>query len=222
MNQTVINHALLLIDLQNDFCPNGALPVAEGDATIDVANAAIAAAQKAGMPVIASQDWHPANHLSFADNNPGAVVGERGELAGLAQTWWPVHCVQGTRGAAFHPRLNHGAFDAVIQKGSQPDIDSYSAFFDNGKRAATALDALLRQRSITRLTIMGLATDYCVKFTVLDALALGYDVQIVEEGCRGVNLQPGDSEAALIEMVAQGARRLSLTDFIAAIAHHPA
>ncbi|MCW2478968.1 bifunctional nicotinamidase/pyrazinamidase [Candidatus Symbiopectobacterium sp. NZEC135] len=215
-----MNHALLLIDLQNDFCPNGALPVAEGDVTIDVANAAIAAAQKAGMPVIASQDWHPANHLSFADNNPGAVVGERGELAGLAQTWWPVHCVQGTRGAEFHPHLHHDAFDAVVQKGSQPEIDSYSAFFDNGKRAATVLDDLLRQRNITRLTIMGLATDYCVKFTVLDALALGYDVQIVEEGCRGVNLQPGDGEAALVEMVAHGARRTSLADFIAAIAHH--
>lgn len=216
-----MNHALLLIDLQNDFCPNGALTVAEGDVTIDVANVAIAAAQKVGMPVIASQDWHPANHLSFAANHPGAVVGGRGELAGLAQTWWPVHCVQGTRGAEFHPRLNHEAFDAVIQKGSQPDIDSYSAFFDNGKRAATALDNLLRQRGITRLTIMGLATDYCVKFTVLDALALGYDVQIVEEGCRGVNLQPGDSEAALVDMEAQGARRISLADFIAASAHHP-
>ncbi|QZN98025.1 bifunctional nicotinamidase/pyrazinamidase [Symbiopectobacterium purcellii] len=216
-----MNHALLLIDLQNDFCPNGALPVAEGDITIDVANAAIAVAQRAGMPVIASQDWHPANHLSFAANHPNAVVGERGELAGLAQTWWHVHCVQGTRGAEFHARLERGAFDAVIQKGTQPDIDSYSAFFDNGKRASTALDALLRQRGITQLTIMGLATDYCVKFTVLDALTLGYDVQIVEYGCRGVNLQPGDSEAALVEMVAHGARRISLADFSATSAPPP-
>lgn len=222
MNHPIINHALLLVDLQNDFCPNGALPVAQGDITIDIANAAIAVAQKAGMPVIASQDWHPANHLSFAANHPGAVVGERGELAGLAQTWWPVHCVQGTRGAEFHPRLHREAFDAVIQKGTQTDIDSYSAFFDNGKRAATALDDLLRQRGITQLTIMGLATDYCVKYTVLDALTLGYDVQIVEQGCRGVNLQPGDSEAALVEMVAHGARRISLADFIAGATHHPA
>lgn len=222
MNHTAMNHALLLVDLQNDFCPNGALPVAQGDVTIDVANLAIVAAQKARILVIASQDWHPANHLSFADNNPGAVVGERGELAGLAQTWWPVHCVQGTRGAEFHQRLHHEAFDAVIQKSTKHDIDSYSAFFDNGKRAATALDNLLRQRGITRLIIMGLATDYCVKFTVLDALELGYDVQIVEENCRGVNLQPDDSEAALADMVAHRARRIGLADVIAALAHHPA
>ncbi|MBG6245085.1 nicotinamidase/pyrazinamidase [Candidatus Symbiopectobacterium sp. 'North America'] len=216
-----MNHALLLVYLQNDFCPNGALPVAQGDVTIDVDNVAIAAAQKAGIPVIASQDWHPANHLSFAANNSDAVVGERSELAGLAQTWWPVHCVQGTRGAEFHPRLNREAFDAVIQKGTQHDIDSYSAFFNNGKRAATTLDSLLHQRGITRLTIMGLATDYCVKFTVLDALELGYDVQIVEEGCRGVNLQPDDSEATLADMVVHGARRIGLANFIAVSAHHP-
>lgn len=222
LHHAVINHALLLVDLQNDFCPNGALPVAQGDVTIEVANVAIAAAQKAGMPIIASQDWHPAHHLSFASNHPDAVVGECGELAGLAQIWWPVHCVQGTRGAEFHPRLHHQAFDAVIQKGTQPDIDSYSAFFDNGKRATTALDNLLRQRGITRLTIMGLATDYCVKFTVLDALALGYEVQIVEEGCRGVNLQPDDSEAALVDMVARGARRICLADFIATSANDSA
>ncbi|MGL9751911.1 MAG: bifunctional nicotinamidase/pyrazinamidase [Symbiopectobacterium sp.] len=221
MNHTVINHALLLVDLQNDFCLNGALPVAQGDVTIDVANVAIVAAQKAGIPVIASQDWHPANHLSFAANNPDAVVGERGELAGLAQTWWPVHCVQGTRGEEFHPHLNREAFDAVIQKGTQHDIDSYSAFFDNGKRAATTLDSLLRQRGIMRFTIMGLATDYCVKFTVLDALELGYDVQIVEEGCRRVNFQPDDREAALADMVVHGALRIGLADFIAVSAHHP-
>lgn len=120
------------------------------------------------------------------------------------------------------PRLHHEAFDAVIQKGTQHDIDSYSAFFDNGKRAATALDNLLRQRGITRLIIMGLATDYCVKFNVLDALELRYDVQIVEEGCRVVNLQPDDSEAALADMVAHGARRIGLADVIAGLAHHPA
>ncbi len=218
MNPAFKNQALLLIDLQNDFCPGGALPVAEGDATIDVANHAIAAAKKAGMPVIASQDWHPANHLSFAVNHPGAIIGECGELAGLPQIWWPVHCVQGQRGADFHPRLHHNAFDAVIQKGTQPEIDSYSAFFDNGKRAKTPLDNMLRQQGITRLTIMGLATDYCVKFTVLDALALGYEVQVVQDGCRGVNLQPDDSEKALAEMCHHGARRLTLAEFIVASA----
>lgn len=215
-NPVFTTHALLLIDLQNDFCPGGALPVTEGDVTIDVANRAMTAAQKAGMRVIASQDWHPANHLSFAANHPDAMVGECGELAGLPQIWWPVHCVQGKRGADFHPDLHRDAFDAVIQKGTQPDIDSYSAFFDNGKRATTALDSQLRQHGITRLTIMGLATDYCVKFTVLDALALGYEVQILEDGCRGVNLQSDDSKNALADMVLHGARRITLAEFIAA------
>ncbi|MFB6434657.1 MAG: bifunctional nicotinamidase/pyrazinamidase [Candidatus Malihini olakiniferum] len=209
-----MNHALLLIDLQNDFFPGGALPITEGHATIDVANQGIAAAQQVSMPVIASQDWHPANHLSFVVNHPNTIIGECGELAGLPQIWWPAHCVQDTRGADFHPLLHHNAFDAVIQKGTQPEIDSYSAFFDNGKRTKTALDHVLRQQGITQLTIMGLATDYCVKFTVLDALTLGYDVDIVEDGCRGVNLQAEDSEKALAEMLHHGARRILLAEFI--------
>ncbi|MGK2960046.1 MAG: bifunctional nicotinamidase/pyrazinamidase [Candidatus Malihini olakiniferum] len=214
-----MNHALLLIDLQNDFCPGGALPVTEGDVAIDIANQAIAAAQKVSMPVIASQDWHPANHLSFVTNHSDAIIGECGELAGLPQIWWPVHCVQGKRSADFHHRIHYNAFDTVIQKGTQPEIDSYSAFFDNGKRAKTALDHVLRQQRITQLTIMGLATDYCVKFTVLDALALGYDIQVIEDGCRGVNLQSDDSEKALVEMHYHGARRITLAEFIAASAN---
>lgn len=207
--------ALLLIDLQNDFCPGGALAVPQGDAAIAVANRAIATALAAGVTIVASQDWHPANHLSFAANHPQATIGECGELDGLPQIWWPVHCVQGTSGADFHPALNTSAFARVVQKGTQTPIDSYSAFFDNGHRAQTELDGWLRQQGIAHLTIMGLATDYCVKFTVLDALALGYEVAVLAEGCRGVNLHPDDSQRALEEMVSKGARLITLDDFCA-------
>lgn len=209
-----MKRALLLIDLQNDFCPGGALAVPHGDDTITVANRAIAASQTAGVAVLASQDWHPADHLSFAANHSDAVIGECGELAGLPQIWWPVHCVQGQHGADFHPALNTSAFSLIIQKGTQTDIDSYSAFFDNGHRAQTILDGWLRQQEITHLTVMGLATDYCVKATVLDALALKYQVDVLIEGCRGVNLRPEDSQNALNEMERQGARLITLEAYL--------
>lgn len=196
--------ALLLVDLQNDFCLGGALAVPGGDSVIAVANRLIAACQARGIAVLASQDWHPANHGSFASQQ-GEPPYTLGELAGLPQTWWPDHCVQHTRGAALHPRLNQQAIDALFYKGEDPQIDSYSAFFDNGQRRQTALDGWLRHHEVTRLIVMGLATDYCVKFTVLDALKLGYRVTLVTDGCRGVNLFPQDSEQALAAMAAAGA-----------------
>jgi nicotinamidase/pyrazinamidase len=197
--------ALLLIDLQNDFCPSGALAVAQGEQTIDIANQAMAFCQQhPDIAIIASQDWHPANHRSFAVNSQ-ASIGTLGELDGLPQVWWPVHCVQGEAGADFHPDLNVQAIEYVVRKGQNPDIDSYSAFFDNGKRAATPLHSWLTAHHISKLAIMGLATDYCVKFTVLDALTLGYQVTLLTEGCRGVNLNEHDSELAIAEMQAAGA-----------------
>ncbi|RLM26857.1 nicotinamidase [Brenneria alni] len=204
-----MNKALLLIDLQNDFCPGGALAVTGGDWVIDVANLAITACCAADMPVIASQDWHPANHGSFAVN-ANATVGETGELDGLPQVWWPVHCVQDQPGAQFHPALNQQAIEWVVRKGTQANIDSYSAFFDNGHRAKTELDDWLRARNITHLTVMGIATDYCVKFSVLDALALGYKTDVLVDGCRGVNLNPEDSQTALQQMQRQGANLIDL------------
>lgn len=210
--------ALLLIDLQNDFCPGGALAVRGGDEVIDIANQAIAAAGDAGMAIVASQDWHPAAHLSFAANHSAATVGEVGELDGLPQIWWPVHCVQGQRGAAFHPRLNRHAINYVVQKGTQANIDSYSAFFDNGHRAKTALDHWLKHRQITHLAVMGLATDYCVKSTILDALELGYRVDVLADGCRGVNLHADDSRRALDEVRHRGAGIIALDDFLTACA----
>jgi nicotinamidase/pyrazinamidase len=206
--------ALLLIDLQNDFCPGGALAVAEGDAVIAVANKAIAACSARGEPVVASQDWHPANHRSFAVN-ANAQVGTLGELEGLPQVWWPVHCVQESQGAEFHPQLEQQRINAVFRKGQNTDIDSYSAFFDNGHRSHTELNAWLKAQNVTHLAIMGLATDYCVKFSVLDALALGYQTSVIIDGCRGVNLQPDDSQQAFQAMQEAGAQIVTLSQFIA-------
>lgn len=205
--------ALLLIDLQNDFCPGGALGVANGDATIAVANQAIDACRARNQLVVASQDWHPISHRSFAINSQ-AQVGTLGELEGLPQIWWPVHCVQETPGAELHSQLQQQHIAAVFRKGENPDIDSYSAFFDNGHRAQTALDDCLKAQEITHLALMGLATDYCVKFSVLDALRLGYQIHVITDGCRGVNLQPEDSQQALAEMQQAGAELVTLSQFL--------
>jgi nicotinamidase/pyrazinamidase len=196
--------ALLLIDLQNDFCADGALAVPDGDSVIAVANRLIDACKARGIAVLASQDWHPANHGSFASQQ-GEPPYTQGELAGLPQTWWPDHCVQNSPGAALHPELHQQTIDALFYKGEDPQVDSYSAFFDNGQRRQTELDGWLRHHEVTELIVMGLATDYCVKFTVMDALKLGYRVTLVTDGCRGVNLSPQDSEQALAEMAAAGA-----------------
>ena len=209
--------ALLLVDLQNDFCAGGALAVAEGDSTVDVANVLIQAAKIRGDAVIASQDWHPANHGSFASQH-GVAPYSQGTLDGLPQTFWPDHCVQNSDGAAFHPLLAQQAIDAVFHKGESVNIDSYSAFFDNGHRQKTGLDAWLREHGVDELTVLGLATDYCVKFTVLDALTLGYAVNVITDGCRGVNIQPQDSANAFMEMATAGATLYTLDDWLETVA----
>lgn len=209
--------ALLLVDLQNDFCAGGALAVAEGDSTVDVANALIAWCKARGEAVVASQDWHPADHGSFASQH-NAEPFSQGELDGLAQTLWPDHCVQQTEGAQLHPLLNQHAIDAVFHKGENPLIDSYSAFFDNEHRQQTALDEWLRHHEIHELIVMGLATDYCVKYTVLDALKLGYQVSVITDGCRGVNLDAHDSALAFMEMSTAGATLYTLADWEEALA----
>lgn len=196
--------ALLLVDLQNDFCTGGALAVKQSEQVIETANQVIEQCQKQGITVIASQDWHPENHLSFAVNS-GQPIGALGELNGLPQVWWSVHCVQGSHGADFHPELNHQAIQKVFTKGENPQVDSYSAFFDNDRVSQTELHTWLQQQQISHLMIMGIATDYCVKFTVLDALRLGYRVDVLTDGCRGVNLAPEDSQKALAEMQSAGA-----------------
>ncbi|HEM6872999.1 TPA: bifunctional nicotinamidase/pyrazinamidase [Citrobacter koseri] len=204
--------ALLLVDLQNDFCAGGALAVPEGDSTVDVANRLITWCKARGDAVIASQDWHPAGHGSFACQHQAQPYSQ-GQLDGLAQTFWPDHCVQNSDGAALHPLLRQNAIDAVFHKGENPQVDSYSAFFDNGRRQKTALDAWLRENGVQTLIVMGLATDYCVKFTVLDALQLGYTVNVITDGCRGVNIQPQDSAHAFMEMAVAGATLYTLADW---------
>lgn len=205
--------AILLVDLQNDFCADGALAVAQGDATIAVANQLIRWGMQHGDAVLATQDWHPSRHGSFASTQ-GKTPFTTGVLDGLEQTWWPDHCVQHTEGAQLHPHLSRQGVTACFQKGENPSIDSYSAFFDNGHRQKTALDEWLRQHGITALVIMGLATDYCVKFTVLDALSLGYQVTVITDGCRAVEMAQGDGAAAFQTMAAAGATLCTLEDWL--------
>ena len=193
--------ALLLIDIQNDFLPGGALAVPEGDQIIPLVNQLIPQFDL----VVATQDWHPADHASFAANHPGRSVYETIDLDGLPQTLWPVHCVQNTGGALFAPGLNTRAIERVFPKGMNARIDSYSGLYDNGHRASTGMAEWLRERGVKELTVVGLATDYCVKFTVLDALREGFAVRVVSSACRGVDLQPGDCARALEQMQAAGA-----------------
>jgi len=193
--------ALILVDLQYDFCPGGALAVAHGDETIAIANRV--------MPhfttVVATQDWHPPDHKSFSVNNPNTKVGDLIDLGGTQQVMWPAHCVQDTRGAELHAELTRDRINEVIRKGTDASIDSYSGFFDNGHTKATGLNNWLAERWIKQVYVMGLATDFCVKFTVLDALKLGYEVRLIEDGCRGVNIKPGDDEKAIAEIRGAGA-----------------
>jgi nicotinamidase/pyrazinamidase len=192
--------ALILVDLQYDFCPGGALAVAHGDETIAVANRVMPLFEL----VVCTQDWHPADHKSFAVNNPGARPGDLRELGGQPQVMWPEHCVQGTHGAAIHDGLTRTRIAEVVQKGTDAAIDSYSGFFDNDHHRATGLATLLAARAVTDVFVMGLATDYCVKHTALDARRLGYPVTLIEDGCRAVDLVAGDGERALDELRAAG------------------
>ena len=192
--------ALILVDLQNDFCAGGALAVPDGDAVVAVANRLLSR-----FPlIVATQDNHPPTHLSFAQNHSGKRVYEQIDLDGLPQVLWPVHCVAGTPGAAFHPQLDSARITRVFPKGTDARIDSYSGFFDNGQRKATGLGDYLKEQSVTRVYVLGLATDYCVKWTALDAVRLGFEVHLIEDACRGVGLQPGDIPAALAELRAAG------------------
>jgi nicotinamidase/pyrazinamidase len=185
--------ALILVDLQNDFLPGGALAVPQGDQVLAPANAL----QQRFPLVVATQDWHPPDHCSFAANHPGRRPGEVIDLDGLPQVLWPVHCVQNTPGAAFAAALDTRRVEQVFRKGTDPRVDSYSGFFDNGHRRSTGLADYLRRRGVDSVYILGLATDYCVKFTALDSVSLGFDTWLIENACRGVNLRQGDDERAI-------------------------
>lgn len=192
-------HALIVIDVQNDFCPGGALAVAQGDAIIAPINAALA-----DYPVkVFTQDWHPAGHSSFATSHTGKAPFETTEMPYGTQVLWPDHCVQGSDGAAFHPDLNTTPADLVIRKGFRPQIDSYSAFFENDRTTPTGLEGYLRTRGVTHLTLVGLATDFCVTYSAIDGAALGFDVTVDTSLCRAIDLE-GSLQAAMDQMKAAG------------------
>lgn len=192
--------ALILVDLQNDFCKDGTLEVQDGNAVVPIANELMEYFEL----VIATQDWHPANHESFAAmhlwRKPGQVI----DLHGLSQVLWPMHCVQDSFGAEFVKELNTEGITAIFQKGTDPKVDSYSGFFDNGKRQDTGLGDYLKEKGVEEVFVLGLATDYCVKFTALDALDLGFKTYLIEDATRGVNLQEHDVENAVEEMRQKG------------------
>jgi len=192
--------ALILVDIQNDFIPGGALAVPDGDNIVPIANRVM---EKFDL-VVATQDWHPANHGSFASNHPGKKLFELIDLNGLPQVLWPEHCVQGKPGAEFVKELNTKKITRVFQKGTDAAIDSYSGFFDNGHRKATGLGDYLKQKGVDDVYVLGLATDYCVKFTALDARTLGFKTYFVEDASRGVNLNPNDVANAIAEMKKAG------------------
>ena len=194
--------ALLLIDIQNGFCPGGNLPVPAGDTIVPVVNALMASGHY--DLIVASQDWHPANHGSFASMHPGKQPFEMGMLSGKQQVMWPDHCVQGTQDAEFHPDLNISRIDYIQKKGENPDVDSYSAFRDNDQTSTTGLHTYLQEKGVTQLDVAGLATDYCVKFSALDAVEMlpGVTTRFIQDASLGID--PQTVEAAIADMQSHG------------------
>ena len=204
-------NALILVDLQNDFLPGGALPVPHGDAVIPLANQL----QGSFKLVVATQDWHPPNHRNFATQHPDKRPGDVILLRRGPQILRPVHCVQHTRGAEFAPGLVLSRVNKIVHQGTDPELDSYSAFFDQGHEQATGLLDYFRDKRVTDVFVMGVATDAGVKFTALDAVALGFKAHLVADACRGLNLQPGDVAGAIEEMKKAGVRLVQSQDLLA-------
>jgi len=190
---------LIVIDVQNDFCPGGALAVAGGDDIIAPVNRLIAD----HAHVVLTQDWHPADHSSFASRHPGKAAFSSVEMDYGSQTLWPDHCVQGSAGAEFHPALDRTRAELILRKGFRAAIDSYSAFFENDRKTPTGLAGYLRERDISSVTLAGLATDYCVGFSALDAVRLGFSTRIVLDACRAIDLE-GSLDVMLKRMREQG------------------
>jgi nicotinamidase/pyrazinamidase len=200
--------ALILVDLQNDFCPGGKLAVPKGDEVIQIANEL----QAFFDVIIATLDWHPQDHVSFAANHPGTKIYDVIQVKGIQQILWPEHCVQGSKGAEFHPDLMTYKIEHIFHKGIEKDIDSYSTFFDNAHLRSTGLGDFLKDKKIDEIYLMGLATDYCVKYSALDAIHLGFTVYVIQDGCRGIDLKPGDIDKAFAEMTAAGVKLIQSKD----------
>lgn len=199
--------ALLVVDVQNDFCPGGTLAVPDGDAVVPVINRITPA-----FPVVvATQDWHPGGHISFASRHEGKNPFEVIEIQGTEQVLWPDHCVEGTPGADFHPRLDTTAVRFVLRKGANREVDSYSAFVENDRRTTTGLAGLLRELGVERIFVSGLATDVCVRATALDGRGAGFQVALLEDACRPVDVPPGNLARARRQMLDAGVRIL-ITD----------
>jgi nicotinamidase/pyrazinamidase len=195
------DRVLLVVDVQNDFCPGGSLAVRDGDRVVPVINALAGSFRR----VVATQDWHPAGHVSFASSHPDRKPFESIRLGDLDQTLWPDHCVAGTSGAEFHPQLDTRGFDLILRKGSDPGLDSYSAFFENDRRTATGLAPYLEGLGLRRVFLAGLATDYCVYHSAIDALRLGFEVHVITDACRGIDSPPGSLQERLRELREAGA-----------------
>lgn len=199
---------LLVVDVQNDFCPDGALAVPSGDAVVPMINQLAAAFPHVAM----TQDWHPGDHRSFAVNHPGKKPYDTMTLSYGEQILWPAHCVQESDGAAFHAELDLPRVEFILRKGFRRDIDSYSAFFENDRRTPTGLAGYLRERGIRRIFLCGLATDFCVNFTALDARAAGFEVVLIDAACRAIDLN-GSLETARAAMAAAGVVVAAMSDF---------
>ncbi|QMV14375.1 bifunctional nicotinamidase/pyrazinamidase [Vibrio spartinae] len=204
-----MTQTLVIVDVQNDFSPSGALPVPDGDCVVTVINRLMSCFEH----VVATQDWHPAGHGSFASvhhMSPGEMI----ELNGIQQLLWPDHCIQSSWGSEFIPGLAQNNIEYIVYKGSNPEIDSYSGFFDNGKQQSTGLLDYLKKINSDELYIVGLATDYCVLFTALDAVELGFQTYVVQDACRAVNLAPDDEEKALAKMAQAGCQIIQSRDVL--------
>jgi nicotinamidase/pyrazinamidase len=204
--------AIVMVDLQNDFCKGGNLEVRDGDAVVPIANQL----QNYFDLVIVTKDWHPKNHMSFASNHPGHQVGDVIPVHGINQVLWPDHCVQHTHGSELHPELKLQRIDHIIHKGIQSTIDSYSAFFDNEHLRSTELSDYLIKHNVKDVYIMGLATDYCVKYSCLDAVHLGFNTYMIEDACRGVELQPGNIARAIEELRSAGVKIVQVNNVMPA------
>jgi nicotinamidase/pyrazinamidase len=208
--RTTPRDILVIVDVQNDFCPGGALAVADGDAVIAPINRSMQWFQH----IVLTQDWHSPHHHSFASAHPGKHPFEQIELSYGAQTLWPDHCIQGTPGADFHPALQLTRAELILRKGFRPEVDSYSAFFENDRASATGLGGYLRERGFTRVFLAGLAYDYCVAYSALDARRLGFSVAIVRDACRAIDLNgsvahmEAQFDAAHVERIESEALRI--------------
>jgi nicotinamidase/pyrazinamidase len=206
-------NALIMVDIQNDFCTGGSLEVPAGESIIPLVNQL----QAHFDLIVATQDWHPKEHMSFASNHPHHQAGDRVIVEGIPQVLWPVHCVQNTKGAEFYPTLNTQKIAKIFQKGIDKNIDSYSAFFDNAHLRPTGLGDYLRDQNVKEVYIVGLATDYCVKYSALDAAQLKFQVNLIADACRGIDLKPGDVAQSLDEMRQAGVKIVHSQDLLGSV-----